>query len=155
MIYGFLCGISTIERLSVDFFGMEETWFARAKHFVLRFFGIIVSLVTIIITLIVLMQGDGETTPCPNCTWLSCVTFPPWEGETSKWWYCDDCGTVTADTVQTPYLHLNLDCPDGTVVSIDLTNEDDVSKAVLQRRLPTYCRAFCLGAVAPNNNSTL
>jgi len=89
------------------------------------------------------MQGDGATTPCPNCTWLSCVTFPPWEDNNNKWWYCDDCGLVSADIVQQPSLHLELDCPKGDIVTVDLTEEDDVSKDVLQKKLPYFCRQYC------------
>jgi len=97
MIYGFLCGLSAMERLSAGFFGMEEGWMAHAKQFVVRFFGIIISIACIVTTLILLLQGDATTKPCPGCTWLSCVPFPPWETNDNKWWYCDDCGRVTAE----------------------------------------------------------
>lgn len=150
MIYGFLCGMSTMERLSSDFFGMEEGCASRAKHFVLRFFGIILTVVSIVGTLVVLMQLDGTTTPCPACTWISCVPFPPWAPSDGKWWYCDDCGRVTADVVTEPTLHLDLDCPAGNVVTVDLTDEDDVSRTVLRKKLPTYCREYCTDPPASN-----
>jgi len=150
MLYGFLCGLSTMDRLSTDFFGMEEAWTTRAKHFFMRFFGLILTIVSIVVTLVVLLKGDGESTPCPNCTWLSCVTFPPWEDEDSKWWYCDECGRVTAEIVSQPTLHLDLDCPSGEVVTVDLSNEDDVSRSILQKKLPTYCREYCLDTAERN-----
>ncbi|GKY98434.1 hypothetical protein MPSEU_000800900 [Mayamaea pseudoterrestris] len=141
LVYGFLCGMSTMERLSTDFFGLEEAWTTRAKHFVMRFFGIIMSLTTIIITLVVLLQGDGESSPCPKCLYISCVPFPPWRDD--KWWYCDDCGQVTADLVQEPQLHLDLYCPAGDMASVMLSNATDVSRPTLQKKLPSYCRDFC------------
>ena len=143
LVYGFLCGVSTMERLSTDFFGLEEAWTTRAKHFVLRFFGIILSLTSIIITLVVLLQSDGESSPCPNCFWISCVPFPPWRDDDSKWWYCDDCGKVTADLVQDPQPHLDLYCPAGGTMSVDLSNTTDLSRTTLQKKLPSYCREFC------------
>lgn len=142
MIYGFLCGLSTIERLSKGFFGLEETWAIHAKNVIIRFFGIIVSVVCLIVTLIILIQGDGESTPCPNCTWLSCVPFPPWEGERNKWWYCDDCGTITAEIVNTPHLHLELDCPGGSFGTVNIT-EEELDRSSLEKQLPAYCREYC------------
>jgi hypothetical protein len=154
MVYGFLCGLSTMERLNTDFFGMEERCCSRAKHIITRYFGLIVALVAIAGTIVVLLSLDGETTPCPSCTWLSCVPFPPWAPEDGKWWYCDNCGRVTADIVTEPELHLDLDCPDGGVVPVDLSGEEDVSRTVLRKKLPTYCRQYCLGGFnetyAPN-----
>ena len=142
MAYGFLCGLSTIERLSSDFFGMEEGWLTQAKHFLVRFFGLILSVVAIITTLIILLQSDGETTPCPNCTWLSCVPFPPWASDEDKWWYCDDCGRVTANIVTRPHLHLELNCPGGWNAMVNLTAAE-LDRDELEKDLPTYCREFC------------
>ena len=142
MAYGFLCGLSTIERLSKDFFGLEETWAIQAKNLFMRFFGTMVSVVCLIATLIVLLHGDGETTPCPNCTWLSCVPFPPWQNDRKKWWYCDDCGTITAEIVNAPFLHLELDCPGGSIGIVNIT-ESELDRESLEKKLPSYCREFC------------
>lgn len=90
MVYGFLCGLSTMQRLSSDFFGMEDTALSRAKHFVAKFFGIIISVFALGVTLALLLNMDSSSAPCPECTWLSCVPFPPWENATNKWWYCDE-----------------------------------------------------------------
>ena len=92
MIFGFLCGLSTMERVYADFLGGVEKrncWTATKKIF-LRFFGIIVSVAGIMIGMALLFEGDGVTTPCESCKVLSCVSFPPWKNNDSKWWYCDD-----------------------------------------------------------------
>lgn len=147
-MFGFLCGLSTIQRLSADFFGMEEGWMTHTKHFFMRFAGLFVTVVSLMIILVILLQGgaDGEKTPCPNCTWLSCVPFPPWESDDNKWWYCDDCGRVTAELVTKPSLHLELDCPNGAVATIDLSQDSSINRDRLQRQLPMYCREFCPSA---------
>jgi hypothetical protein len=131
-----------MDRLSSDFFGLEENCYARTKHVIVKFLGLIISIMLIIITTIILMQGDGETAPCPNCMWLSCVPFPPWENQGSKWWYCDDCGRVTAEIVESPSLHLQLACPGGTSVAVGLET-DQVDREQLEDDLPSYCRQYC------------
>jgi hypothetical protein len=146
MVYGFFCGMSTMGRLSTDFFGFEEGMLPRTKHFIGRFFGVIISVAAIIATLVILLRGDGETDPCPACTWLSCVPFPPWEDDNSKWWYCDDCNRVTADIVVQPELHLDLYCPSGNMAYIDLTGENNVERDSLEKKLPTFCREYCSAA---------
>jgi membrane associated rhomboid family serine protease len=146
MMYGFFCGMSTMGRLSTDFFGLEEGMLPRTKHFIARFFGVIISVAAIIATLVILLNGDGETDPCPACTWLSCVPFPPWEADNSKWWYCDDCNRVTADIVVEPELHLDLYCPNGNMAYIDLTGENSVGRDSLEKKLPSFCREYCSAA---------
>lgn len=144
MIYGFLCGLSTMERLSSDFFGMEQSCWMKTKQIFVRFFGVIVTVIGILITVIILMEGDGQYTPCTSCTWLSCVPFPPWEGASNKWWYCDDCERVTANIVREPNLHLELVCPDGTSVAVGIETEyEEIDREQLVKDLPTYCREYC------------
>ncbi|CAJ1947677.1 unnamed protein product [Cylindrotheca closterium] len=138
---GLLCGLSTMERLPSDFFGMEESFWSKAKQIVFRFLGLIVSVIGIIVSATILLRGDGETTPCPSCTWLSCVPFPPTSNQ--KWWYCDDCGRVTAEIIQNPTLHLQLDCPGGTNVAIGLDADQPLDRKELEEQLPSYCREFC------------
>lgn len=141
MAIGFLCGISTMERLSTDFFGIDQTCWSRTKQVVIRFFGLIISIIGIMVAAIILLQGDGETTPCPECTWLSCVPFPPWNAYDDRWWYCDDCGRMTAEIVQTPSLHLAMNCPDGSSVPVEI--DADFDRNELERKLPDYCREYC------------
>ena len=143
MFIGLLCGLSTMERLSSDFFGMEESCWSQTKQIIVRFLGLIISIIVVVITAVILLEGDGQSNPCPSCTWLSCVPFPPWESQSDKWWYCDDCGRVTAEIIQSPSLHLQLDCPDGTNVSVGLNADDGVDREKLERELPSYCREFC------------
>jgi membrane associated rhomboid family serine protease len=143
MAIGFLCGISTMERLSADFFGVEQSCYSKTKQVIVRFFGVILSVIGMIVATIVLFEGDGQTTPCPNCTWLSCVPFPPWAGQLDKWWYCDDCGRVVAEIVTSPSLHLELECPGGSSIAIDLDPNEEINRAELEKNLPTYCREYC------------
>mmetsp|Transcript_9770 Transcript_9770/g.10859 ORF Transcript_9770/g.10859 Transcript_9770/m.10859 type:complete len:491 (+) Transcript_9770:51-1523(+) len=143
MAIGFLCGISTMERLPSDFFGIQQDWVTKTKQIVIRFFGLIVSIIGILIATIILLEGDGETTPCPSCSWLSCVPFPPWNDYSERWWYCDDCGNVSAEIVLEPNLHLDLECPDGRSVDVDLNSKMKVDRVELERKLPKYCRDFC------------
>ena len=144
MVYGFLCGLSTIERLSADFFGLEEGFMNSAKHFVIRFFGLIITFTSIIATIVILFKGDATETPCPGCIWLSCVPFPPWANNDAKWWYCDDCDRVTANIVTKPALHLEVNCPSGALAIVDLdSNESAPDRDRIQKNLPSYCREFC------------
>jgi membrane associated rhomboid family serine protease len=142
MIYGLLCGFSTMERLPSDFFGLEDSCYARAKLITTRFLGFIISIIFIIITAVVLFTGDGINAPCPNCMWLSCVPMPPWNSQGDKWWYCDDCGRVTAEIKEKPSPHLQLDCPGGTSVAVGLKTEQ-VNREKIEEELPSYCREFC------------
>ena len=95
MLIGFLCGLSTMERLNREFFGMEYGCAAKSKHIATRFFGLILSVLLIIIFSIVLFEGDGTTSPCTSCRYASCVPFPPWADDANKWWYCNYCERVT------------------------------------------------------------
>ena len=143
MAFGLLCGLSTMEKLPTDFFGVDETWWTRAKQLSVRFLGVIVSIIGIIIAAIILFKGDGTTTPCPSCTWLSCVPFPPWEDLDNKWWYCDDCDRITAEIMHEPSLHLLLDCPDGTNMAVELAEGQADNRDQLEHDLPSYCREYC------------
>ena len=144
MIYGFLCGLSTIERLSSDFFGLDnDALMTRAKQMFIRSLGLLLTFVSILATLIVLLKGDGISTPCPSCTWLSCVPFPPWESANDKWWYCDDCNRVSADIIPEPTLHLQLYCPSGSSAIVDLQQEGTYDRFEIKQNLATYCRQHC------------
>jgi hypothetical protein len=142
MFYGFLIGLSTIERLSAVFFGIEEEFMAQAKHVCFRFFGLIVTIIFIVTTLIILMNGDPGKTPCPGCTWLSCVPFPPWEDNSDKWWYCDECGRVSAEIITYPTLRLEMPCPSGVMATIEL-DEENYDRDRVEKDLPNYCRKYC------------
>jgi len=148
MLIGFLCGLSTMERLNREFFGMEYGCAAKSKHIATRFFGLILSVLLIIIFSIVLLEGDGTTSPCTSCRYASCVPFPPWADDANKWWYCDDCERVTGsaqrNTQTGMYEAIQIACPDGESITINL-EEDAVtnSKSLLEDDLPHYCRDYC------------
>eukprot|EP00586_Coscinodiscus_wailesii_P004917 CAMPEP_0172487168 /NCGR_PEP_ID=MMETSP1066-20121228/16114_1 /TAXON_ID=671091 /ORGANISM="Coscinodiscus wailesii, Strain CCMP2513" /LENGTH=575 /DNA_ID=CAMNT_0013253599 /DNA_START=196 /DNA_END=1923 /DNA_ORIENTATION=- len=147
MVYGFLCGLSTMERLPTDFFGMSYGACDHVKQVCIRFAGLILSVAAIMVTTAVLAESDGITSPCPACRYLSCAPFPPWAPEDKKWWYCDDCGMVTADARRNNNLEifdeLTLVCPDGAVELIDITSDQVGDKDQLAGDLPKFCRNYC------------
>jgi len=152
-MYGFCCGISTIERLAVGFFGVNTDKCSRLGSNFMRFFGLIVSIIAIMVTTVVLVQSDGITSPCHGCRYISCVPFPPNAEE--KWWYCDDCDVVTADLFRASegsglYEQINVYCPNGEVEEIAIADENIQDKEVLRRALPAYCRAHCNDVFASN-----
>jgi len=86
MLFGFFCGLSTMERLSKAFFGVETNFCSRVQTFLVRFIGIILSVICIIIAFILLASlKNGTNFSCRWCRYFSCVPFPFWETET-KWW---------------------------------------------------------------------
>ena len=139
---GFLCGLSTIERLSTDFFGVATSRLARIRNLLVRFSGLIISVVLIMVTTALLVESDGVKSPCSGCRYVSCVPFPPWAGEDDKWWYCDDCSRVTADAKldSSGYYSLSLTCPDGVIEEIDLSDELVTDRQWIRRQLPNLCR---------------
>ena len=148
-MFGFLCGTSTMKRVSTDIFGDDQSrscW-SITKRNTLRFLGIIVTLAGMMISLALLLGGNGETTPCASCKVFSCVPFPPWVDYADKWWYCDDCGAVSADARIDPdtgkFDQLTIECPDGTDVVMDLVGETANEKSWLEQNLPTFCRQQC------------
>ena len=146
MVYGFLCGLSTMERLSTGFFGVPTTTWGRVRDVLIRFSGLIISVVLIMITTAVLVDMDvNGPSPCPSCRYLSCVPFPPWAREDKKWWYCDDCSQVTADAKLDPsgYYSLSMTCPNGDVEDIDLSDQLVTDRQWIQRQLPILCRKNC------------
>jgi len=85
-----------MERLSKAFFGVKVQYSFHVL--VIRFFGIIVSLILIITSIVILASSDGIKSTCHDYCFVSCLPFPFWAPYDQKWWYCDDCDLVTADT---------------------------------------------------------
>lgn len=146
LVYGFLCGITTIERLEVGFFGISQDPWTQCKNLTIRFSGLIVSVCLIMLTTILLVESDGMTSPCNGCRYVSCVPFPPWTEK--KFWHCDDCDQVTADAKKADsnsqfFDSLDLTCPDGQIESIDIKDESISDREDIRKNLPTYCRANC------------
>lgn len=130
MLYGVFCGMSALVPLPVGFFGVSASRLEKLRKGTIRFFGVILSLVLIIITTAVLATMKTGDSPCPGCRYISCgklplrsggdiplsrwalshscvlstrsrvVPFPFWTNE--KWWYCDDCDFVTATLYRSP-----------------------------------------------------
>lgn len=145
MVYGLLCGLSTIERLSTDFFGIATTFWTRLRNLLIRFSGLILSVVLIMITTALLVENDAGKSPCSSCRYVSCVPFPPWAGEDNKWWYCDDCSRITADAKldASGYYSLSMTCPDGAIEEIDLSDQLVTDRQWIRKQLPSYCRKYC------------
>jgi membrane associated rhomboid family serine protease len=153
-IYGFCIGFASIERLASGFFGIRSSGNSKCSRFgsmVLRYFGLILSIIAIMVTTVILVQSDGVTTSCPGCRYISCVPFPPNSDE--KWWYCDDCDIVTANLFQTDaglYEQVNINCPNGDVEEIAVIEEGIYDLDILRRKLPSYCRSNCDEVFASN-----
>ncbi|KAL3794372.1 hypothetical protein HJC23_012909 [Cyclotella cryptica] len=147
MIYGFLCGLSTIQMVSLRFFGDDRHCAHKAKLFIFRFLGLIISIAGIITSSIFLFSGDGVTNPCPSCTYMSCIAFPPWTGKNDKWWYCDECSQATAEgtlnTATGKFIEMDLTCPDETIVNVKLDETWPQDEVGLEAMLPMLCRERC------------
>ncbi|KAL7539238.1 LOW QUALITY PROTEIN: hypothetical protein ACHAXR_009109 [Thalassiosira sp. AJA248-18] len=146
MIYGFLCGLSTIHWYLHDSLGRQRSH--KCKLLFFRSFGLLVCMAGIIASSIVLFSGDGETNPCTSCTHMSCVAFPPWNDKNEKWWYCDDCSQASAegtlDTATGKFIELNIKCPSGSTETIDVDESWPQSETGLEGMLPMLCREHCL-----------
>ncbi|CAB9516058.1 Inactive rhomboid protein 1 [Seminavis robusta] len=146
LLYGLCCGISTIERLAVGFFGVGTGRCSRIRNSLVRFCGLIFSVFLIMITTVLLVGSDGATSPCPSCRYVSCVPFP--FGAENKWWNCDDCDFAVADLVKlhatsVAYDRIDLTCPDGEIALIDITTENISDREEARGMLPKFCRDHC------------
>eukprot|EP00985_Skeletonema_marinoi_P010439 scaffold4904_cov77-Skeletonema_marinoi.AAC.5 len=150
MVYGFLCGLGTIQLVSPKFFQKDNanspSCCSRSKRFFFRFFGVLISLAGIVVSSIVLMSGDGETNPCTSCTYMSCIAFPPWTSQDNKWWYCDDCARATATgTMENGvFASLNVTCPNGMHEVLKVEESWPQDELGLEGMLPMLCREHCL-----------
>lgn len=151
-LYGLCCGLSTIEQLAVGFFGLTSGKFSQFRNTFVRFFGLIFSVVAIMVSSVLLAESDGTTSPCHACRYVSCIPFPFGE---DKWWYCDDCDFVTADLFQATngsgiYELIELTCPDGNLTEITIHEEGYTDREKVRRELPSYCREYCEDVFVPN-----
>lgn len=149
-VYGICCAFSTLEPLTVGFFGVNTSVWEKFKLVFAKFFGLILCVFLIIASLVYLATADPGDNPCGGCRYISCVPFPFFAED--KWWYCDDCDFTTARLEQEEnsgrYISVELNCPDGNIVEI-LGNDPKVSPDSLgshsevRQKLPSYCRDFC------------
>lgn len=151
MVIGFFIGLCTMKRIATDMFEKEQrrsSLFARMKRNFSRIFWGTFVVFTICISFTILMRGDGVTTPCKSCNALSCVAFPPWADKDKKWWYCDDCGSVSADARINPltkeFDQISMNCPNGNIFVMDITQDMSSDRDWLEERLPGFCRLHCL-----------
>jgi hypothetical protein len=84
MIYGFFCGLSMMECLSTNFFGIVMTFWTHLHNVLIQFFGLILKVILIMITIWVLVDFNAGRIPCPSCHYISCMLFLPWAGEDNK-----------------------------------------------------------------------
>jgi hypothetical protein len=98
------------------------------------------------VTTAILATNKGVT-PCSACRYISCVPFPFFVED--KWWYCDDCDSVTANLYKakandTAYNMVELTCPNGALETIPINvTQFSFSRDAIVKELPTYCRDFC------------
>jgi len=153
LIYGFLCGLSTIERLEEGFFGIDSDAWTKIRNTVIRFIGLIISVVLLMTSTAILAKSDGGGSPCSACRYLSCIPFPPWSED--KFWYCDDCDQVTADAKKSNafsnyFDSLDMTCPDGEIKEIDIFEDKISNRDAIRKQLPNYCRTNCEDLYAQN-----
>jgi len=148
-VLGYVCA-STMLNL-VDLVGLKNEGIRRSKvvRICYRYFGPILCGICIIATTVFLFQGDGVTSPCPSCGVVSCVSFPPWTDYDTRWYYCDDCGLVSAFARKDPttgeYVTIEMYCPAGNTIVFSLDAYDmNRDKESLQAMLPSFCRERCL-----------
>jgi membrane associated rhomboid family serine protease len=146
LLYGLCCGLSTIEPIAVGFFGVHASTFSKCRSICIRFFGLIISVVFIMVTTVWLATSDAGETPCEGCRYLSCVPFPFWREE--KWWYCDDCDFVVANLFKSTdgdnfFDRIDLTCPSNVIETIDISDEFRSDRDGVIQALPSYCRTYC------------
>ena len=99
----------------------------------------------IMVTTVLLVESDGNTSPCHACRYVSCIPFP---FQDDKWWYCDDCDQVIADLYRATdgsgiYDQIDLTCPSGVVTEVVIAEDNLTDREEVRRKLPSYCREFC------------
>jgi hypothetical protein len=145
LIYGMCCAFSALPTINVAFFGVELGGWNKVKMIFVRFFGLIFTMVLILVSTIWLATLTPGETFCSGCRYISCVPFPFFQEE--KWWYCDDCDFVSGDLYQDQnddyYVRVALTCPDKTITDIDVTTERINDLDTMTKFLPTLCRRDC------------
>jgi len=129
----------------VGFFGVNTSTWDKIQTFLVKFCGLIVSMVLIMVSTVWLATSNPGESPCDNCRYISCVPFPFFAEK--KWWYCDDCdfATATLSSQGDIWTTVELNCPDESIQTIDITSEQIKisNKKDVERNLPTYCREYC------------
>jgi len=123
MIFGMLFGVGTIQRVDFGFFGFTKSCFQKFLTFLMKSWGIIITLALLVFVTTWLFEfSNGYTTVCHGCRYVSCVSMPFWVDINERWWHCDDCmqayGTATFNEDEGGYFQVDLTCPNGDVVVV-------------------------------------
>eukprot|EP00980_Cylindrotheca_fusiformis_P020240 scaffold7316_cov123-Cylindrotheca_fusiformis.AAC.15 len=149
LIYGFLGGLTILERLPHSFFG-KRNCFHAFRITLYRISAAIFAIALLVASTLWLTQSDGVTVPCQSCRYVSCVPFPFWTDD--KWWTCDardGCDLVHADLYKTEdgsfYAEIELFCPDSTSVREDISEHEytENDMQVIRESLSDLCRSLC------------
>ena len=88
MIYGFFLGFAVLPPMRREFFE-HEAKVVLQKQFYIRYFGLIMTVILLVISIVVLaVSSDGVTSPCARCRYFSCIPFPTWLPAEERWWNC-------------------------------------------------------------------
>jgi len=142
LLYGVCAGLFLFKRMGgTGFFGAKSK---RRRLLFWRIFGLVLAIAAFTSTAIFLVRSDGSSdTVCNKCRHISCVPFPFWNDD--PWWRCDSCDGVSGTLFRlTNTSQLDLNCPYGEIVTIDLM-EPGLSPNVVMDRLPGLCRTYCEG----------
>jgi hypothetical protein len=117
IFYGACSAFSAIYAMPVGFFGVDtsNTTWAKIRTFLIKFSGLIVTIVLIFSSTVWLAKSEPGEIPCEGCRYISCVPFPFFQED--KWWYCDDCDGTSAKLFleNDVYVSMDLNCPDKTI----------------------------------------
>jgi hypothetical protein len=137
---------TVVDNVMVGVFNVSVGTCGKIRMYMIRFLGLIITLLLIMASTIWLATSDpGEKPPCSGCRYISCIPFPPFQEK--KWRYCDDCdmvvGELYIDKSTNYYDKIDLTCPNNAIVSINVAQDNITDSNVILRNLPTYCRAQC------------
>ena len=88
----FLCGLSSDHRLSGFFFGIQKGYTRLIWEHFIRYLGLLIGIILVVVATLVLAESDGESAPCRNCQYISCVPFPFGVKPENRWWNCESVG---------------------------------------------------------------
>mmetsp|Transcript_44188 Transcript_44188/g.86713 ORF Transcript_44188/g.86713 Transcript_44188/m.86713 type:complete len:551 (+) Transcript_44188:124-1776(+) len=147
VLYGFLCSFATVPGISTTILNVKQSRTTKRLAILVRFLGLLLPFLAVLGSSVLLFGSFRVSSPCPACRHLSCVPFPPWAEMHSRWWYCDDCGGISADARFDKnagvFDLLTLQCPNGDSVNVDISRFATSDQEFLSNQLPNICRADC------------
>jgi membrane associated rhomboid family serine protease len=134
-LFGICFGLSLLWRSGDSNFFGRTTLARHYCHYAYAVIGAVVATCVFTALVVLLLDSDGRTTVCPMCRYLSCAPSP--------WWTCDGCEQSTARIVRLRNTsELDLTCPSGEIVTIDLRDRDPDRDAI-RNQIVGYCRQLC------------